>query len=85
MMDKIIQAAKLINQSKHVVAFTGAGVSVDSGIPPFRGVNGLWSKYNPNVLDLDFFHAKPETAWFYIREIFYDFFGKAKPNKAHQV
>ena len=38
-------AAELILGSKHVVALAGAGLSVESGIPPFRGPGGLWTKY----------------------------------------
>ncbi|MBN1253300.1 MAG: NAD-dependent deacylase [Bacteroidales bacterium] len=83
MMDNIHEAAKFLKNSKYAVAFTGAGISVESGIPPFRGKTGLWSKYNPIVLDINYFHAKPLEAWKVINELFYDFFGKAKPNSAH--
>jgi NAD-dependent deacetylase len=41
---KIKEAVKLIRKAKYTVAFTGAGISVESGIPPFRGENGLWNK-----------------------------------------
>lgn len=83
-MENNIQIAiDLIVNSKHAIAFTGAGISVESGIPPFRGETGLWSKYDPNVLDLNHFHLNPVEAWKVIKEIFYDFFGKAKPNVAH--
>ena len=77
------EAAKLIMNANHVTAFTGAGISVESGIPPFRGENGLWSKYDPIVLDIDYFHSKSKESWVVIKEIFYDFFGEAKPNEAH--
>ena len=79
----IEQAAKLIKNAKHITAFTGAGISVESGIPPFRGKNGLWSKFDPICLDIDYFHQNPLKSWKLIKEIFYDFFGKAKPNAAH--
>ncbi|HPS63907.1 MAG TPA: Sir2 family NAD-dependent protein deacetylase, partial [Bacteroidales bacterium] len=42
-------------------------------------------KYDPYTLDLDHFMADPGAAWVLIKEIFYDFFGKAKPNRAHRV
>lgn len=67
------------------MAFTGAGISVESGIPPFRGKHGLWNRYNPEVLDLGFYMENPANCWKYIREIFYDFFADAKPNDAHKV
>jgi len=80
---KIKQVTQLLKDSKYTVALTGAGISVSSGIPPFRGENGLWSKYNPIVLELNYFYEHPKESWEVIREIFYDFFGKAKPNEAH--
>ncbi len=79
----IQEAAKLIKNAKHVTAFTGAGISVESGIPPFRGEHGLWSKYDPMVLDLTYFFQDPKASWTVIKEIFYDFFGEAQPNGAH--
>lgn len=85
MNDKIKQAAEILRNSKKTTAFTGAGISVESGIPPFRGANGLWSKYNPIILELDYFKSNPEKSWKVVKEIFYDFFGKAKPNTAHKV
>ena len=79
----LIEAEELIKQSSRTVAFTGAGISVESGIPPFRGDEGLWNKFDPIFLDINYFHQYPERSWKLIKEIFYDFFGKAKPNKAH--
>lgn len=79
------EAVRLLKGSRHTTAFSGAGISVESGIPPFRGPEGLWSKYDPSVLDLNRFYQQPETTWKIIRELFYNFFGAAKPNKAHQV
>ncbi|HAF29378.1 MAG TPA: RNA polymerase subunit sigma [Bacteroidales bacterium] len=81
----IQKAVDIILNSKYTIAFTGAGISVESGIPPFRGKDGLWSKYDPNVLDLGNFQLNPIESWKVIKEIFYDFFGAAKPNAAHFV
>ncbi len=80
---KIATAATWIRDSKHTTVFTGAGISVESGIPPFRGENGLWNKYDPQTLDIDYFHAHPQASWIIIKEVFYDFFGQAHPNDAH--
>jgi len=79
----IEEAAEIILQAKHVTAFTGAGISVESGIPPFRGKNGLWNKYDPGFLDISYFFTHTEDSWRLIKEIFYDYFGKAEPNDAH--
>ncbi len=81
--NKLELAAGYIKNARHLVAFTGAGISVESGIPPFRGDDGLWSKYDPQVLDLGYFHQNPLESWEVIKEIFYDFFGNAQPNPAH--
>ena len=81
--EEIDRAAQLLARARHVTAFTGAGISVESGIPPFRGPEGLWSKVDPIVLDIDYFHRHPLESWKVIKEIFFDFFGKAQPNPAH--
>lgn len=78
------KAAELIRSAKRVCAFTGAGISVESGIPPFRGKDGLWNKYDPKFIEIDYFHEHNQQSWILIKEIFYDFFGQAKPNAAHK-
>jgi NAD-dependent deacetylase len=75
--------AEAINNASRAVVFTGAGISVESGIPPFRGKDGLWSKYDPTFLNITYFYQRPKESWILIKEIFYDFFGQAKPNAAH--
>ncbi|PKP52680.1 MAG: RNA polymerase subunit sigma [Bacteroidetes bacterium HGW-Bacteroidetes-1] len=77
------KAAQLILDSNYTCAFTGAGISAESGIPPFRGEGGLWSKYNPEVLEMNFFFAHPLASWTVIKEIFYNFFTGVSPNHAH--
>lgn len=79
----IEKAVKLIRKSKYVVAFTGAGVSVESGIPAFRGKNGTWENHHPIFLEIDFFKRKPLQSWKKIKELFYDTLLDAQPNEAH--
>ena len=81
----IAEAADLILNARHVTAFSGAGISVESGIPPFRGKDGLWNKFNPVFLDIDYFHTNPLESWKLIKQIFYDFMGKSEPNAAHHA
>lgn len=84
-MSLIDKAAELIINSRNTTVFTGAGISVESGIPPFRGKEGLWSQYDPIILDLDYYYKYPKKSWPAIKALFYDFFGSANPNKAHQI
>ena len=81
--NKLTQAAELIKNSEYTTAFTGAGISVESGISPFRGENGLWSKIDPIFLDMSYFFKHPDKSWQKIKEIFYDSFAQAEPNAAH--
>ncbi len=82
-MIEINKAVEIIKNASHLIAFCGAGISVESGIPPFRGDGGLWNKYDPNCLDLELYLNHPAHIWPLIKEIFYDFMGQAKPNPAH--
>lgn len=50
----IEKIADLVVDSKRVVAFTGAGISTESGLPDFRGPDGLWEKVDP----MDFTYQK---------------------------
>ena len=84
-INKVKQAVKTIRDAKYAVAFTGAGISVPSGIPPFRGENGLWNTTDPIFLEIGFFRKKPLQSWLKIKEIFYDTLGNAQPNMAHKI
>ena len=84
-MQNIDKATEIIKKARHMVVFTGAGISAESGIPTFRGKGGIWDKYDPKILDIDFFTHNPEKAWPHIKEMFYNIIDKAKPNKAHFV
>src|SRR5512145_595407 len=83
MATAIAQAARLLGQARHATVFTGAGISVESGIPPFRGPGGLWSRVDPEFIEIGHFRARPLESWQRIRELFYDFLGAARPNAAH--
>jgi NAD-dependent deacetylase len=60
----IERAAAIVVRARHVVALTGAGLSVESGIPPFRGPGGLWTKHGePPMNGYQRFLADPVAAW----------------------
>lgn len=90
-LDEIIErAVAAIRKAKYLMAFSGAGISVESGIPPFRGEGGIWNKYDPAILDLEVFMRNPERSWPVIREMFTCFLGTdgrtpVEPNAAHRV
>jgi len=78
--------AELIRQAKSVVALTGAGISVPSGIPDFRSPQtGLWSQVDPmEVAHISVFRRDPERFWsFYGRR--FDALEDKRPNRAHAI
>ena len=87
MEDKIKQLANIIKNSKHLVFFTGSGVSTDSGLKSFRGKDGLYSslykgKYRPEeVLSSDFFCIHRKIFLEYVEEELN--INGIKPNKGH--
>jgi NAD-dependent deacetylase len=61
---EIERAAALLTSARYAIALTGAGVSVESGIPPFRGPGGLWTKHGEPPLDgYQRFLADPQAYW----------------------
>ena len=87
MENKIEKLADIIKTSKHLVFFTGAGVSTESGLKSFRGKDGLYSslykgKYRPEeVLSSDFFCSHRKIFIEYVEEELN--INGIKPNKGH--
>jgi len=80
----IEEAADAIFRSRHTVALTGAGISVESEIPPFRGKGGLWEKYDPmEYATIDAFLRNPEKVWRVLLMATIDHLRKAVPNRGH--
>jgi NAD-dependent deacetylase len=88
---RIAEAAAVLRAARHGVALTGAGISVESGIPPFRGPGGLWTKYGEPPLDgYQRFLRDPAAAWrerLHPREPWavglHETLAGAKPNAGH--
>jgi NAD-dependent deacetylase len=80
----VARLADLIRESESVVALTGAGISVPSGIPDFRTPGeGLWEKVDPmEVAHIDAFHRDTRRFWSFYRPRFADLDEK-RPNGAH--
>ncbi|MBI4965664.1 MAG: Sir2 family NAD-dependent protein deacetylase [Desulfomonile tiedjei] len=85
--DKISAVARLIYDSGKIVAFTGAGISTESGIPDFRSPGGIWSRYNQDDLTYQKFRSHEKYRklyWAYDRER-YPAMSSARPNAAHDA
>ena len=77
------QVAALLRSARSAIAFTGAGISVESGIPHFRGEGGLWTKFDPyKVAHIDTFRRDPAQYWTYSLE---HRRADAEPNPAHRA
>ncbi len=83
---QIEQAARLIVEAEHAVAFTGAGHSTPSGIPDFRSPgSGLWAKHDPMAVASIFgFRQHPEVFFEWVRPMVETLLS-AKPNPAHEA
>jgi len=82
--EKVKQVAGLIQQARHVVAFTGAGISTPSGIPDFRSAgSGLWTRDDPMVVaSLTTFKRRPSVFFNWLRPLAAQMM-HAQPNPAH--
>jgi NAD-dependent deacetylase len=84
MQDQLDRAVELIRSSHLCVAFTGAGISVPSGIPDFRSANtGLWNRFDPmEVASLSAFHRRPDVFFNWLQPLAVNILN-ARPNPAH--
>ncbi|WP_432735943.1 SIR2 family NAD-dependent protein deacylase [Maridesulfovibrio sp. FT414] len=81
--EQIDRAAELIKSARFVIALTGAGVSVASGIPDFRSPGGLWSRHDPEkVASIRALQKDPAVVWTFLLDA-YRMMRAAEPNAAH--
>ena len=84
-MTPINRLREMVVNARRVVAFTGAGISTECGIPDFRSPGGIWSRYKP--IDFPTFLSSPEmrrealTRYLKIREAV----GEVKPGRGHRA
>lgn len=84
MNTQIEKAANILIKARSVVALTGAGISVESGIPPFRGKGGLWEKIDPiKYAHIDAYDKNPAQVWEVLFAGLKKVLDKAKPNAGH--
>jgi len=86
MSDESLKLKEIVANSKHLVAFTGAGLSAESGIPTYRGAGGLWSQYDPaKYANIQYFLQDPSYYWNFFKDVRYPTLKKARPNPAHDA
>ena len=84
-MDDIERLQEAIGSAKRIVAFTGAGISTESGIPDFRSPGGIWTKYKPIYFD-DFMASEEMRRESWRRKFATDeTMLKAEPNAGHRA
>ncbi len=77
------QLADLLRGGPRAAALTGAGISVESGIPDFRSPGGLWERFNPmEYAHIRAFRAHPAKVWTLLKEMD-ETINRARPNPAH--
>ncbi|GBR74143.1 NAD-dependent deacetylase 2 [Candidatus Termititenax aidoneus] len=82
MSDKL---KSLLNNSKHIIALTGAGVSTLSGIRDFRGKNGLYKDFDADkIFDKRYFFQNPEYYYTQTKDFIYGL-DRYKPNIIHKT
>ncbi len=81
-MDDIVKA---VEDADKITAFTGAGMSVESGIAPFRGENGIWEDFDPEeVASSRAFEENPKRCWELFKLQIEECFG-SEPHRGHHA
>lgn len=85
----LAEAATILRKSKRIVVFSGAGISVESGVPAFRGGGGLWTEFPPDVFATrsgltDIAKRDPDRFWEFLCAVIGPR-ADAEPNAAHRA
>ncbi|SJZ50781.1 NAD-dependent deacetylase [Enhydrobacter aerosaccus] len=84
-MSDVDRLHEMIAAARRIVAFTGAGISTESGIPDFRSLGGIWTKYQPIYFD-DFIASEEMRRESWRRKFATDeVMLKAEPNAGHRA
>ncbi len=84
MDDLIRRVAEDLAGARRVAALTGAGISTESGIPPFRGKGGLWERFDPmEIAHIDALTRDPAKVWKILVREMKELVDRAKPNDGH--
>ncbi len=83
MKEKIRERARILRKMRRGAALIGAGTSSESGVPTFRGKDGLWNKYRPEDLATpEAFMKNPDLVWEWYKWRI-DLVKKTQPNPGH--
>jgi NAD-dependent deacetylase len=87
MDEKLDRLASMILHARRLVAFTGAGVSTESGIPDFRSPGGLWDRFDPSEFTFQNFIGSHEgrRRYWELGRISFPVIRRAEPNPAHHA
>ncbi|UCE78195.1 MAG: Sir2 family NAD-dependent protein deacetylase [Nitrospiraceae bacterium] len=83
--ERIAGTVRFIREATHITAFTGAGISTESGIKDFRSPGGIWDRYR--IVTFQEFvsdHKARVEYWNMRRELFHEL-NSARPNRAHKA
>ncbi len=83
MSDAIIEIAERLRGAKRAVAFTGAGISTESGIPDFRSPGGVWTRYRTVYYDEFMSSAAARAEYWRMKRELYTQCREVKPNAGH--
>lgn len=84
-MDSIERLAELLGKAVAGIAFTGAGISTESGIPDFRSPGGVWSRHKMVMYDEFVASREARVRYWTMRVQLYREFGRAEPNDGHRA
>lgn len=78
------KAAEILKDSETAVAFTGAGVSTESGVPDFRSPGGIWDRFDPDLFTIQKLRSNPEETWEKFFQVGVEMMDEEiEPNPAH--
>jgi NAD-dependent SIR2 family protein deacetylase len=83
---RIEEAGRLLERTRSLLVITGAGISAESGVPTYRGPQGIWNQRPElaHILSADGLARDPQAVWAYINEVRIRV-ATVKPNRAHEV
>lgn len=82
-MDRITKFKSLLQKSKRIVGFTGAGISTESGIPDYRSQGGIWDKFQPVYLDEFISDESKRILYWQRKKALWKGIKEAQPSKTH--